>query len=108
MRLLLRGVNMRRLSKSEGAFIINMTLFLIGMNLAAGVITEIGLFEMTRYDIATPEACTDLGGTWYAEQASNGYCVLSSVVQNQYSNTTSSDVVRQVCQNGQSLSVSHL
>lgn len=92
---------MRRLSKSEGAFIINMTLFLIGMNLAAGVITEIGLFEMTRYDIATPEACTGLGGTWYAEQASNGYCVLSSVVQNQYSNTTSSDVVRQVCQNAE-------
>ena len=90
---------MKRLSKSEGAFIINMTLFLIGMNVAAGVITEIGLFEMTRYDVTDTDACTDLGGTWYAEQGLNGYCLLSSVVQNEYSNKTSAEVVRQVCQN---------
>ena len=90
---------MKRLSKSEGAMIINMTLMLIGMNVAAGVVTELGLFEITRYDIETPESCTDLGGTWYAEQGLNGYCVLSSVVQNEYDNKTSIQVVRQVCQN---------
>ena len=36
----------------KGSFIFNMTLFLLGMNLAAGVITEIGLFEVRRYDVS--------------------------------------------------------
>ena len=88
---------MIRLSKSEGAMIINMTLMLIGMNVAAGVVTELGLFEITRYDIETPESCTDLGGTWYAEQGLNGYCVLSSVVQNEYDNKNENDHLYNNC-----------
>ena len=68
-----------------------MTLFLLAMNLSAGVITEIGLFEMRRYDL-TETQCINLpsdtppgyGGVWTAGAGGNGYCTLSSFVKNQY------------------------
>tara|TARA_R110000824_G_C15182958_1_gene673960 strand:- start:45 stop:695 length:651 start_codon:yes stop_codon:yes gene_type:complete len=97
---------MRRLSKSEGAFVVNMTLFLVGMNLAAGIVTEIGLFEITRYDL-TEEQCINgagdtpsgYGGQWYAQQGGNGYCLISSVIQTAYSNKTAQQVVAISCIN---------
>ena len=88
----------------KGSFIFNMTLFLLGMNLAAGVITEIGLFEVRRYDVSQI-ICTNLrtdtpsglGGQWTAQRGGNGFCTLDSMIDNEYNSELEIVVRESVC-----------
>jgi hypothetical protein len=88
---------MRRLSKSEGAFILNMTLFLVGMNLGAGLINETGTFEVRRVDMTQAE-CTDAGGSWTG-MLGGGYCTLSATLDIQYEDKFGQIIQQQICVN---------
>lgn len=89
---------MDNLRWKKGSFIFNMTLFLLAMNLSAGVITEIGLFEMRRYDMTEAE-CGSANAIWVAQRGGNGYCTMSSYVSNQYQNELDGVVKSAVCEN---------
>ena len=91
---------MNNLRWKKGSFIFNMTLFLLAMNLSAGVITEIGLFEMRRYDMTQAE-CVDAVGIdgWVSQRGGNGYCTMDAFVDNQYQSELDGVVKGAVCEN---------
>ena len=53
---------MKRLSWKQGAFIFNMTMFLVTMNLAAGIISQTGTFTVQRVDLTEAEKTANLDG----------------------------------------------
>lgn len=75
-----------------------MTLFLLVMNLAGGLITESGTFEVRRSDLTEAE-CTTYSGSWLAGRGGNGFCTLSTLMETQYQNDLDNVVRDAVCVN---------
>lgn len=78
--------------------IVNMTLFLILMNLAGSVITETGTFEVRRTDLSEAE-CVSYSGEWLAGRGGNGFCTLSTLMEVQYENNLDNAIREAVCIN---------
>jgi hypothetical protein len=78
--------------------IVNLTLFLVLMNLAGSVITETGTFEVRRSDMTEAE-CTAYSGSWLAGRGGNGFCTLSSIMEVQYENNLDNAIREAVCIN---------
>lgn len=76
--------------------IVNMTLFLVLMNLAGSVITDTGTFEMRRADMTEAE-CATYSGTWLAGRGGNGMCTLSTIMEAQYENNLDNVIREAVC-----------
>ena len=80
------------------SFITNMTLFLLLMNMSGGFIAETGTFEVRRTDLTEAE-CTSYSGSWLAGRGGNGFCTLSTLMEEQYENDLDNSVRESVCVN---------
>ena len=80
------------------SIIVNMTIFLVLMNLAGTAITHTGTFEVRRSDLTEAE-CISYSGSWLAGRGGNGFCTLSTLMEVQYENNMDNAIRSAICVN---------